>query len=275
MGVRAYNSWRESKLGDVTRYDGQIFEANLDVVKDLRKEALCYSLCRLIPEVTKIDASDYPGKSLYEIVVSIQKCLNQNDLPWKLIDDPQFLDVRTVLDNVMKERALNNVGVVHRQAEVITYDHENQLWDKGVLGEDTPEKLRDTVLFLLGINLALRVGDEHYDLRRSTCDKRSQLSFERDPKSGKRCLVYREDTVFCFLFFFKIFIGHESFLWGHCYPGFGLLVTSALGFKARVDFSLACFLAYVLVLRFTSGVTPADCIEVSMAAGHIPYMLQK
>ena len=26
-------------------------------------------------------------------------------------------------------------------------------------------------------------------------------------------------------------------------------------------------------LRFTSGVTPADCIEVSMVAGHVPYML--
>ena len=29
--------------------------------------------------------------------------------------------------------------------------------------------------------------------------------------------------------------------------------------------SLACFLACVII-RFTSGVTPADCIEVSMAA---------
>ena len=33
-------------------------------------------------------------------------------------------------------------------------------------------------------------------------------------------------------------------LWGHWYPYFGLLVTSALGFKARVDFWLVCFLAY-------------------------------
>ena len=39
---------------------------------------------------------------------------------------------------------------------------------------------------------------------------------------------------------------------------------SVLGFKARVD-PLACFLASV-ILRFTSGATPADCMEVSMAA---------
>ena len=44
-----------------------------------------------------------------------------------------------------------------------------------------------------------------------------------------------------YLFFFQIFVGHMSFLWGYWYPCFGLLVTSALGFKTRVD-SLACVL---------------------------------
>ena len=43
-------------------------------------------------------------------------------------------------------------------------------------------------------------------------------------------------------FFFFFFEGHESFLWGHSYPCFGLLVTSSLGYKARVDPSLASFL---------------------------------
>ena len=39
-------------------------------------------------------------------------------------------------------------------------------------------------------------------------------------------------------FFFLIFGGHESFLWDHWYPYFGLLVTSPLGFKARVGSAL-------------------------------------
>ena len=39
-------------------------------------------------------------------------------------------------------------------------------------------------------------------------------------------------------FFLKIFGGHESFLWGHWYPCFGLLVMSPLGFKARVGSAL-------------------------------------
>ena len=43
---------------------------------------------------------------------------------------------------------------------------------------------------------------------------------------------------------------------------FGFLVTSTLGFKARVN----CVLSRLCHPRFTSGATPADCIEVSMAA---------
>ena len=40
-----------------------------------------------------------------------------------------------------------NIGMTKKQAEVITYEHENLLWVRGVLGEDTPDKLRETVLF--------------------------------------------------------------------------------------------------------------------------------
>ena len=62
----------------------------------------------------------------------------------------------------------------------------------------------------------------------------------------------------CYLFNKKI-EGRKSLLWGHWYPCFGLLVLSALGFKAKV-YPFACLLTSV-ILRFTSGVTPADCTE--------------
>ena len=117
--------------------------------------------------------------------MSIQKYFNQNDVPWKLIEDPEFIEVRTVLDNVMKERAMQNVGMIKKQAEFISLDYENELWRSGVLGEGTPDRLRDTVLFILGINLALRAGDEHHELRRNSPEMPSQLSFECDSNSGK------------------------------------------------------------------------------------------
>ena len=116
-----------------------------------------------------------------------------NKFKWKLIHSDQFEDLKTVLDNVMKERCAENIGNVKRQADLISYEYEETMWQRGILGEDTPDKLRSTVLFLLGINLALRAVDEHYHLRRTMPNKVSQLSFENNSK-GVKCLVFREDT---------------------------------------------------------------------------------
>ena len=191
-GVRAYNEWHIQKLSDPVNYDNKIYEADLSNVKVLQKEPFVHAMCQFIPEVTKVhDGKDYPGKTLYEMVRLVQKFLHENDKPWKVIDGPEFLPVKTVLDNVMKERAQQNLGMVKKQAQFITLEHENQLWDRGVLGEDTPDKLRSTVMYLLGVNLGLRAGDEHYELCRDTSEKPSQLSFER-ANNGKHCLVYRE-----------------------------------------------------------------------------------
>ena len=56
--------------------------------------------------------------------------------------------------------------------------------------------------------------------------------------------------------------GHRYLFWS----------SDDIGFKGRVNFSLAHFLACMLFLRFTSGATPADLSMASMAANHIPHM---
>ena len=171
-----------------------IFDGNLDDVKGLRKDSLAYSLCRFIPEVTKLkDGNDYPGKTLYEMMLSIQKHLTENGLEWKLIDGIDFVSVKNVLDNVMKQRAEANIGMVKHQAELIPLELEKYMWESNILGEDTPDKLRSTMLFLIGINCGLRAGDEHYDLRWDGPTRKSQFSFKHNEK-GVRCLVHQEDT---------------------------------------------------------------------------------
>ena len=94
----------------------------------------------------------------------------------------------------MKECAQQNVGTVVKQAQLIPLNYESALWEKGILGEHTPDLLRDTVLFLLGIHCDLRAGDKHYDLLPDVEGKPSQLSFQRD-ENRVRGLVYQEDTV--------------------------------------------------------------------------------
>ena len=127
-------------------------------------------------------------------VLSIQKHLNSKGKNWKLLESAQFGQIRTVLDNLMKERARKQIGTVKRQDSMISLEVEEKLWLSGVLGEETPDQLRNTVLFLIGLNVGLRAGDEHYNLRRDTVELPSQFSSRRNER-GVRCLVYQEDTV--------------------------------------------------------------------------------
>ena len=86
------------------------------------------------------------------------------------------------------------MGNVKKQAELISYEYKDKLWKMDVLGENSPDQLRDTVLFLLGINSAFHAGDEHYNLRHTHEGRVSQFSFQNNSK-GHKCVVYREDTV--------------------------------------------------------------------------------
>ena len=60
---------------------------------------------------------------------------------------------------------------------------------------------------------------------------------------------------------------YKPFLWGHSYSYFGLLVTSNLGYRARVD-PLTCVLQLLYAMdcsHLPSGATPADLLMASMA----------
>ena len=175
-GVNAFNEWREDRLFHF-QYDIGIYYADLDDTQNLSKENLNHALCSFIPEVTKQKGhGPYLGKTLYQTIKAIQKHLNVNKLDWKLVEgcDKEFEDTIVVLDNVMKERTAQNIGVNRRQANVISEEVEDRLWNEGYLGEDTPQKLRDTVLFLLGMHVTLCAVDEHYNLRRDVRGENSQ-----------------------------------------------------------------------------------------------------
>ena len=76
-----------------------------------------------------------------------------------------------------------------KQAEVLTETDEDLLWAKGLLGDETPKILLDTVVFYNGLYFALRSGREHRQLRHSPCQ------VEVVEKPGERpYLLYHEDT---------------------------------------------------------------------------------
>ena len=56
------------------------------------------------------------------------------------------------------------IGTTTKRADCISEDTEEKLWEENVLGDDTPAKLVDTLVFCFGLNFALRSGQEHRDM---------------------------------------------------------------------------------------------------------------
>ena len=110
-------------------------------------------------------------------------------LNWKLTDGVEFVKLKQCLDNCVKETASMGLGRDVKSAQALYYSDIDKMWESGILGEDSPAKLSDTILFLLGLNCVLRSGHEHKNLRRPGCDSQ----FEIVTIDGAECLKYTED----------------------------------------------------------------------------------
>ena len=73
-------------MQDVTGFDVRIYESDIDRVELLERDSFEFAMCTFLAKVRKVDGSDYPGKTLYHLVVSIQKHLTSHGKNWKLVE---------------------------------------------------------------------------------------------------------------------------------------------------------------------------------------------
>ena len=184
--TKMYREWRNYRH---SLPDMHFIECDLDDKDTITKESLMFALCRFLTEVKKVDGTNFPGKTLYEILICVQFHLETLGFAFKLLNDEHFKDVKYTLDNVMKLRTAEGVGKPVRQAEVLSESHEEYLWRIGLLGINDPDTLLNTVIFIIGKGFSLRAGKEHYSLRRPPYN--SQFTFLHD-EDGQVFLRYHE-----------------------------------------------------------------------------------
>ena len=156
---------------------------------DMSDEYLCLTLCKFVMEIKKQNSQLYPKETLYEIVLVLQSHLEMSGHSVKFLENGKFKQLWNTLDNQMKQ--LSKIGAVHpkEQADPIEISEEELMWNKGILGDDTPEKLVNTVLYLFRVHFALRAVDEHKSLHTGVY---SQLKVCFDHKLESKYLEYKE-----------------------------------------------------------------------------------
>ncbi|XP_071114617.1 uncharacterized protein KIAA1958-like [Haliotis cracherodii] len=185
--LNVFQAWVKERQSRGLRDDVLL---NPDIIALSHRETdLNKTLMRFLVEVRNQKGEEYRGNTLYELIASLQYYLRRHDVEINVYESPYFKGMRNVLDARMKSLAKQGIGIEKRQANVVSVDQEDILWEKGMLGEDTPQKLLDTLVYLIGLNCALRAGDEHRNLR---VGPNSQFQITED-SSGVTYLKYTED----------------------------------------------------------------------------------
>ena len=138
-------------------------------------------------EVRKQNSLEYPPNSLHHISAGLQRHIREEGRQINLLSGTEFAPFQATLDGEMKRLQSLGIGTHRRQAEVITVEEEDLLWEKGQLGDANPKQLLDTMVFYCGLYFSLRSGKEHRQLCRSPC----QIELVETPNSSH--VIYRED----------------------------------------------------------------------------------
>ena len=186
--VKMYREWRIYRNSQDLE---DKIDCDLDEMATVSEESLIFAVSRFITEVKKLDGSDFPGKTLYDIVICIQFHLETKGYAWRLLSNDLFKDIKFTLDNMMKLRTSQGIGVSVKRAQVLSFSDEDLLWSLGLLGTHHPDVLLNTCVFLIGKGCALRARKEHHCLRSPPF--RSQFQFLHDTE-GQIFMQYSEEV---------------------------------------------------------------------------------
>ena len=149
--------------------------------------------CNLLTtEIRKEDRQSYTPRSITQILSGLLRYIHEEDKnALNIMNAEAFPKLHKCLDGLFKELHSQGIGTVRKQAEAISFSEEQTLWDSGVLNVETPDGLFNAVFYYNGLNLVLRGGDEHRNLKLSQF-KIKTVPHPQFPSQETECVVYTE-----------------------------------------------------------------------------------
>lgn len=159
-GVKVFDDWRKSRNANSG------LEMQLPDLLSCSSQDLDHILSCFVIECRRADGSPYPPKTLYQLCAAILRFMRDNEIDLNFLygKDMRFRNFRKTLDARMKQLATEGIGVTIRQADPISPEMENALWEGGHLGMKTSVALTNTIFFYNCKLFGLRGLDEHRSL---------------------------------------------------------------------------------------------------------------
>ena len=176
---KVFDEWLVQRNGQVTSDK----EKMPDVLRTVQAvPTIDHVLAAFVIESRRKDGNYYPPNSLKNILSALFRVMKDTFGAGSIVtfmenktQEKDYPKLHNAMDRHFRMLREKGVGVERKQAEFISPEDERVMWEKGVLGTDTPRALLQTVFFYNGKSFCLRGQQEHQTLRMS------QLVRAKDP----------------------------------------------------------------------------------------------
>lgn len=215
--VKTFYDWKKERNESFPDAD-QVPDDLLDQIYDNDVSPLVHWLSKFLVEARNKEGKMYSLCSLHGIMCGILRYMREKNLYTpNFMDkhDPQFKELHVLMNTTFANLREHGVRIYRKEIPVITLERENELWERRIMGTDTPISLQRAVFYTIGKTFFIKGGLEHRAL------KPSQFTRERNPdgytftdtgrgsknsghchkvfansSAGIRCLVYLLDLYF-------------------------------------------------------------------------------
>ena len=152
---------------------------------------VCEWLCKFVLETRQENGSPYPPKSLYSILCGLYRISRSNDVDFNFLDknNPDFRCLHRTLDSLFRDLHSKGIWAQAKSAQIISFDDEQLLWDKGIFSFDNPQNLQRLVFFYVGLQMSLRGCQEHHELK---VEQFTRFPADKDEYTENTYYEYRE-----------------------------------------------------------------------------------